>query len=76
LNANEQEEPSHAFLLRLWAGKGGDGKKIWRGKVQNIVYGEAQDFDSWAALINRLVSMLPTLELEQPRSDIEENELC
>ncbi len=76
MNADQQEEPSHAFLLRLWADKAGDGKKIWRGKVQNIVHGEAHDFDDWAALINRLVSMLPNLEVEQPRTDIEENEPC
>jgi hypothetical protein len=75
LNADQNGDLSHAFLLRLWAEQDGDGRKTWRGKVQNIVHGEAHDFDNWAALVNHLVSMLPNLELEQ-RSDIEENELC
>ena len=75
-NASQQEDETHLlFLLRVWVHDPGDGQKRWHGKVQNIVYGEAQHFKEWSALIDCLLSMLPSLDTEQP-SLAEGDERC
>jgi hypothetical protein len=53
-------EPSgHIFLLRLWPVEGTAESSQWRGKVQNIVRGEAANFTDLSALAECLLAMLP-----------------
>jgi hypothetical protein len=53
-------EPSgHIFLLRLWPVEGTAEDIQWRGKVQNIVQGEAANFTDLSDLADCLLALLP-----------------
>ncbi len=71
-----REEATYLFLLRLWPGEATGGHRPWRGKVQNVLYGETHSFDDLTALTACLLSLLPALDAAGEPADIEENEKC
>ncbi len=50
---------SHLFLVRVRLKRVGDGETECHGKVQRVVDGESHQFDSWQALVDLLLVMLP-----------------
>lgn len=71
LKSPRREDETHLFLVRLWAEPEEQDGSRWRGKVQNVVYGEANYFSDWPTLIEHLVSMLPDLMASEPAGDAE-----
>ena len=60
----EERSPSQLFLVRVWAEQGsGDGPE-WRGRVQHVTRGDAQEFSDWGTLIDLFVTMVPAGNLE------------
>ena len=57
--ADNQEDSGQVFLVRLWPAEGAAGGAHWRGKVQNIIRGEASNFDDLPSLIDCLLTLLP-----------------
>ncbi|HET6313824.1 MAG TPA: hypothetical protein VFH60_08315 [Chloroflexia bacterium] len=54
--------PSQLFLVRVWAEQGMEGSPEWRGRVQHVTRGDAQEFSDWGTLIDLFVTMVPALE--------------
>lgn len=50
------------FLLRMWVESEGDSERAWRGKVLDVVSGEAHLFTDGPALLDHLLRMLPPAE--------------
>ena len=61
-DTKHHEDLSYLFMVRVWAEDESDGRKKWCGKVQNVVYGNAQSFHDLPALVDHLLAMLPDLE--------------
>src|SRR4051812_336308 len=61
---------SQLFLIRLWPDE--EGLPQWRGKVQHVISGQANDFHDWPMLIARLQAMLPQMPEARPDSDADE----
>jgi len=57
-----QHNPSHLFLVRLWAESNKEGDTAWCGKVQHVTRGRANQFRDWPTLIEILLAMLPNVE--------------
>ncbi len=76
IETDTREEAAYLFLVRLWPGEATGGHRQWHGKVQNVLYGEADSFDGLPALTERLISLLPPLEAAQEPVPTEENEQC
>jgi len=57
-----QHNPSHLFLVRLWAESNNEGDDVWCGKVQHVTRGRANQFRDWSTLIDILLAMLPNVE--------------
>ena len=53
---------SHLFTVRLWQAHLGEGQTEWRGKLQQVLSGEARYFREWPVLIALLLAMLPDAE--------------
>ena len=70
---DHQHDPSHLFLVRLWLEESEGGGKQWCGKVQHVVYGEAQYFQNWTSLIANFESMLQAVELNTNDEDDHES---
>ena len=82
----KQGERSHLFLVRFWkeaVQDGQDGKEAaqerqdgeeWRGRVQDVLSGEARAFEDWASLIDLLLEMAETepLVARAPRGKAKE----
>ena len=47
----------HLFLVRLWVEENGGEQPEWRGKVQQVVSGEAHDFHNTTMLVDLLRTM-------------------
>ncbi len=73
----QDRDRSQLFLVRLWAGQGSEESSHsaspspnaeieWHGRVQHIVSGEAHSFHDWPALVDLLLTMLPSVGGEQP----------
>lgn len=62
MNSHRQDDMSHLFLVRIRAAGAGEDlqpeSKLWRGRVQRVVNGEAYDFCGWDELIERIGAML------------------
>ena len=58
-HGDDQEDSGQVFLVRLWPAEGAADGAHWRGKVQNIIHGEASVFDDLPSLIDCLVTLLP-----------------
>ncbi len=56
-----QHNPSHLFLVRLWAESDNEGDAVWCGKVQHVTRGRANQFRDWSTLIDILLAMLPNV---------------
>jgi hypothetical protein len=69
---DDQESSGHIFLVRVWPGEGMAGGAQWRGKVQNIVHGEASNFADLPALVDCLLALLPGQAEGQVKSTEEE----
>jgi hypothetical protein len=52
------------FLVRVWAEQDTGGGPEWRGRVQHVTRGDAQEFSDWGTLIDLFVTMVPTGNLE------------
>ena len=48
---------SQPLLLRIWEEEGADGQIEWRGKVQQVVGGQARSFRGLPDLVTTLVSL-------------------
>lgn len=64
MNMDRQRHHSHLFTVRLWSEEVDNGRKEWRGKVQQVHSGEAYYFCEWATLIAALLQMLAEAEIE------------
>ena len=62
--AGEERGPSQLFLVRVWAEQGTGGGPEWRGRVQHVTRGDAQEFSDWGTLIDLFVTMVPADNLE------------
>ena len=49
---------SDLFLVRLWTENTATGSELAHGKVQRAVSGEADYFDDWQGLLDRLRAMV------------------
>ncbi|HEX8600522.1 MAG TPA: hypothetical protein VF952_18635 [Chloroflexia bacterium] len=63
-DTGEQRSPSQLFLVRVWAEQDTGGGPEWRGRVQHVTRGDAQEFSDWGTLIDLFVTMVPTGNLE------------
>ncbi|HEY0069992.1 MAG TPA: hypothetical protein VGE04_08510 [Chloroflexia bacterium] len=61
---SEYRGPSQLFLVRVWAEQGMEGNLEWRGRVQHVTRGDAQEFSDWGTLIDLFVTMVPAGNLE------------
>jgi hypothetical protein len=52
------------FLVRVWAERGTEGGPEWRGRVQHVTRGDAQEFSDWGTLIDLFVTMVPAHDME------------
>ena len=70
MDAEPKGPRSHLFTVRVWREDMGGGQWEWRGRVQNVLSGEAFYFREWQALIARLKTWLQgdmtTIEDEGP----------
>ncbi len=57
-------EDSHVFLLRVWRDGG------WRGRVQDLLSGEAYGFTGWPELLAALSAALPPEERQGEGDDL------
>jgi hypothetical protein len=60
----EPRGPSQLFLVRVWAEQGTEGGPEWRGRVQHVTRGDAQEFSDWGTLIDLFVTMVPAGNME------------
>jgi len=62
MSFNSQDDRAHLFLVRIRQGDKREflqpENKVWCGRVQRVVTGEAYEFRSWAELISCLRAML------------------
>jgi hypothetical protein len=56
--------PSQLFLVRVWAEQGTEGNPEWRGRVQHVTRGDAQEFSDWGMLIDLFMTMVPADNME------------
>jgi hypothetical protein len=59
--AADTPEPSlhsQSFVVRLWCEDLGQGRKEWRGRVQNVSSGEVRCFRDWQTLVACIQDML------------------
>jgi len=78
--SSKDNEGSHLFLVRLWPKeKVVEGNPTpnpnpnqdprangeWSGRVQHVMSGEAHNFHEWGALIEWLLTMMPTVDTPQ-----------
>jgi hypothetical protein len=62
----KQDQGSHLFLVRFW-GKGvpeTQNQEQLSGRVQHVVSGEARTFHEWPTLIELLLEMAETEEID------------
>jgi hypothetical protein len=59
---SEPESKTILFTLRIWAKPIEGDHQEWRGKLQALPGGEAYYFQGWAALLERLDTLLATGE--------------
>ena len=52
-----QYQRSRLFLVRLWTQRADEGQAECRGKVQDVVKGEAYYFNDWPTLIELMLAM-------------------
>ena len=64
-----QDQGSHLFMLKLWS-EGAEGQKSWGGMVQHILNGEKRTFHDWSALVDLILEMMETeqVEADQPKT--------
>ena len=65
----KQDHGSHLFMVRLWRETLEDHKG-WRGMVQQVLNGETRTFDDLPTLMDILLEMVETDQIEagQPES--------
>ncbi len=54
----EQHPQSHLFTLRIWEETLGEGNAEWRGRVQDVISGEALFFRDWPGLVATLQRLI------------------
>ena len=64
-----QYRGSHLFMVRLWS-EGAEGQRSWGGIVQHILNGEKHTFHDWSALVDLILEMIETEQVEddQPKT--------
>jgi hypothetical protein len=72
--SSQRHQGSSLFLIRLWS-EGVEEQKGWRGRVQHVVTGEARTFDEWAMLIDLLLEMAETGDIEARAPQGEDKEV-
>ncbi|HEX8221277.1 MAG TPA: hypothetical protein VF914_18955 [Chloroflexia bacterium] len=63
-DTGEPRGPSQLFLVRVWAEQGTEGGPGWRGRVQHVTRGDAQEFSDWGTLIDLFITMVPAGNME------------
>lgn len=55
-----KQRPGSSYLLalRVWQEDMGDGRKEWRGRLQNVTTNEVRYFYDWATLLSAIQEML------------------
>ncbi len=69
---HNNDNPSHLFLVRLWAESNNEGEAVWCGKVQHVTKGKANQFRDWPTLIDHLTAMLPNADRVRHHRDAED----
>lgn len=65
---SEFDPKTYLFTLRIWAGSVDSNQVNWRGKLQALPDGEAYYFQGWEALVNRLETILRSVESDSDQS--------
>jgi len=63
-----QYQRSRLFLVRLWTEQAGESQTECRGKVQDMVKGEAYYFNDWRTLVERMLEMSSSAKDRRERS--------
>ncbi len=59
LGDDKPDQGSYLFLVRIWLEEDTEGQVEWRGKVQDVVTGDADAFQGLHTVVKSIVSMLP-----------------
>jgi hypothetical protein len=69
-----QDQGSHLFMVRLWS-EGAEGQKRWGGIVQHILNGERRTFHDWSTLVDLILEMAETEQVENDQTKAKSKEV-